>query len=212
MKKILLFILLFVTLCSPAQETWYGDIALYGGGGTNDIFRFNELDGAGSFTGNGFWISGLDFRRIVSDHFSIESGLAYSHYYYTLTSAPVPEITETPVSFGMITVPVTARLDFLKYFFIDGGIVAGLQTGTSMADNMTGLGLTAGVGFQYLFRSDIFMGIRAVASQHALLHFMPEDYPQTMSDAGIRISFGYRFIRLGKCNCPEDNSPKRKFF
>ena len=42
---------------------------------------------------------------------------------------------------------------------------------------MTGLGVTLGAGFQYNFKSDIFLRIRAYASQYALLHFMPEDYP-----------------------------------
>ena len=28
-----------VSLTVKGQDTWYGEIALYGGGGTNDIFR-----------------------------------------------------------------------------------------------------------------------------------------------------------------------------
>lgn len=211
MKNSLFLIFFLVSIICPAQKTWHGDIALYGGGGTNDIFRFNELIGAASFSGKGYWTTGLDFRRIITDHFSIESGLGYSHHYYIRRSAPLPDVTETPGNFGMIMIPVTARLDFLKYFFIDGGFVAGLQAGSSMADNMTGIGLTAGVGFQYMFESDIFLSVRAIANQHALLHFMPEDYPQTLWDSGIRVSVGYQFIRLGKCNCPESNEPAKRF-
>ena len=64
---------------------------------------------------------------------------------------------------------------------------ATLQTGSSYVDNMTGLGATLGAGFQYNFKSDIFIRIRAYASQYALLHFMPEDYPYTLWNSGVTI-------------------------
>jgi hypothetical protein len=47
MKRKLLILFLFLAQISAAQDTWYGEIALFGGGGTNDIFRFEEPLGAG---------------------------------------------------------------------------------------------------------------------------------------------------------------------
>jgi len=210
-KSILVAFVLFSLVCN-GQKTWWGDYSFFAGGGQNDIFRFNELVGAASFTGKGYWTAGVDLRRIITDHFSIETGLGYSHHYYIMESAPVPETFETPGNFGVMTIPLTARLDFLKFFFADAGIVAGFQTGFSDADNMTGLGLTAGLGVEYVFKSDIFIAARLYSVQHALLHFLPEDYPQTMYSSGVTISVGYQFIRLGKCNCPDDRSPKKRIF
>jgi hypothetical protein len=159
MKKKFLIIFLFLTQFCAAQDTWYGEIALFGGGGTNDIFRVDELVGAGSVTGTGMWTTGVDLRRLFGDHFSLESGVGYSHqYYYTSPAAGIPG-EDTPGNFGLIIIPVTARFDFLKWFFADAGIVGSLRTGTSYSE-LTGLGVTLGAGFQYNFKSDVFISIR----------------------------------------------------
>ncbi len=209
-KKILILFLFLAPLCS-AQDTWYGEIALIGGGGTNDIFRFEELIGAGSVTGTGMWATGIDVRRLFGDHFSLESGVGYSQqHYYTSPAAGIPG-EDVPGNFGVITVPVSARFDFLKWFFADAGLIASLSTGTSYSE-MTGLGITLGAGFQYNFKSDVFIRIRAYAGQYALLHFMPEDNPYTLWNSAATIGLGYRFIHLGRCNCPDDNTPRRKFY
>jgi len=212
MKNKFLILFLLIAPFSAAQDTWYGEVAFFGGSGTNSIFRYDELVGAGSVTGTGVWTTGIDVRRLFGDHFSVESGLGYSHqYYYT---SPAPGITgdDVPGSFGVIVLPFTARVDFLHWFFADAGAVFTLQTGSSQADNMTGLGAILGAGFQYNFKSDIFLRIRAYTGQYAMLHFMPEDYPQTLMNSGVTLGIGYRFIHLGKCNCPDDNSPRRKYY
>lgn len=202
---------MFLAQISAAQDTWYGEIAIFAGGGTNDIFRYDELVGAGSVTGTGMWAAGIDMRRLFGDHFSLKSGLGYAHQYYYTSPAPGIPGEDVPGNFGLIIIPVTARFDFLKWFFADAGPVISLRTGTSYSE-LTGLGFTLGAGFQYNFKSDIFIRVRAYASQYALVHFMPEDYPYTLSNSAATIGVGYRFIHLGKCHCPEDNTPRRKFY
>lgn len=212
MKIRILLALLVISLACQGQDTWYGEIAFSGGGGKNDIFRFHELIGAGSFTGTGMWTAGAELRRIITDHFSIETGVSYAHQYYFSSPAPGIPGEDIPGNFGIITLPLSARVDFLKYLFADAGVIASFQTGHSRADNMTGLGLTEGLGAQYRFKSDIFIRVRVYGTQYALLHFMPDDYPQTLWNSGVTLGMGYRFIHLGKCNCPESNAPKRRFY
>lgn len=209
---ILLFTLSLASGICSGQKTWWGEYSFFGGGGTNDIFRFSELDGAPSVTGTGMWTTGVDLRRLFGDHFSLESGLSYSHQYFYTSPAPGIEGADQPGSFGMLGLPLNARLDFLKWFFVDAGALFALQTGSSPIDNMTGLGATVGAGFQYNFRSDIFIRLRVYGAQYGLLHLYPDDYPQTLSNAGVMLGVGYRFIRLGSCNCPDDSSPRRKFY
>jgi hypothetical protein len=213
MRSRLVILLLLMAQVSQAQGTWYGEIALTGGGGSNEIFRYRELIGAASFTGEGMWSAGLDLRRLFGDHFSLETGALYSHQYYFTSPAPGISGEDIHDSFGLITIPLTARVDFLKWFFADAGITASLQTGSSHADEMSGLGATLGAGFQYNFKSDLFLRIKAYTAHYALFHFMPEDYPQILWNSGYTIGFGYRFIHLGRCNCPHDNAlPRRRFF
>lgn len=214
-RKTIFNIILALSLVSVqcnAQGTWWGEYSFFGGGGSNDIFRYNELDGAGSATGTGMWNTGFDLRRLFGDHFSIETGVSYSHQYYYTSPAPMIPGDDQPGNFGMIAVPVTARVDFLRWFFADAGAILALQTGSSHVDNMTGLGATLGAGFQYNFRSDLFIRVRAYTAQYGLLHFFPEEYPQTLSNGGVTVGVGYRFIHLGKCNCPDDNSPRKRFY
>lgn len=205
------FTLLLASAICSGQKTWWGEYSVFAGGGTNDIFRFNELTGAGSVTGTGTWIAGADLRRLLGDHFSIGTGLSYSQQYYYTSPAPGIPGEDHPGSFGLFAVPLTARVDFLKWFFADAGPILSLQTGSSYVDNMTGLGATLGGGFQYNFRSDIFIRVRACASQYSLLHFFPEDYPRTLYNSGVTLGVGYQFIHLGRCNCPDDNSPRKRF-
>ena len=203
------FTLLLASGVCSGQNTWWGEYSVFAGGGDNEIFRFEELDGAGSVTGTGVWTAGADLRRLAGKHFSFGTGLSYSQQYYFTSPAPGIEGEDRPGSFGMISVPVTARVDFLKWFFADAGLLFGFQTGQSHIDNMTGLGVMLGAGFQYNFKSDIFFRVRAYAAQYGLLHFMPEDHPQTLTNGGVTVGVGYRFIRLGRCNCPDDNRPRR---
>ena len=205
------FTLLLVSGVCSGQKTWWGEIGGSAGGGANDIFRFRELVGAGSVTGQGFWTAGLETRRLFGDHFSVETGLLYSHQYYFTSPAPGIGGEYVSGSFGLVTAPVTARVDFLKWFFADAGALFAVQTGFSDIENMTGLGATVGAGIQYRFKSDVFIRLRAYAMQYGLLHFMPDDYPRTMLNSGMTLGVGYRFIRLGSCNCPDDKNPVRKF-
>ena len=211
MKQKFLILFLLITQFCAAQDTWYGEISGFAGGGTDDIFRFNELIGAGSVTGTGMWTAGIDFRRLFGDHFSLETGVGYSHQYYYTSPAPGIPGDDIPGNFGLMVIPVTARVDFLKWFFADAGLAASLRTGTSYAE-FTGLGATLGAGIQYNFKSDIFLRIRAYGSQYGLLHFMPEDYPYTLWNSGVTLGVGYRFIRLGKCNCPDEYRPRKKYY
>lgn len=205
------FTLLFVSGICSGQKTWWGEISGFAGGGDNDIFRFQELVGSGSVTGTGFWTAGADLRRLLGDHFSIGTGLSYSHQYYYTSPAPGIGGTDTPGSFGLVTLPVMVRADFLKWFFADAGTLVAVQTGSSRVDDMSGVGATVGAGIQYRFKSDMFIRVRAYVAQYGLLHFSPEDHPQTLLNGGVTLGVGYRFIRLGSCNCPDDRSPVRRF-
>lgn len=209
---IVAFTLLLASVTCNGQRTWWGEYSVFAGGGGNEIFRFNELIGSGSVTGTGMWTAGFDMRRLFGDHFSIETGLSYAHQYYYTSPAPGIGGEDRPGMFGMLAMPMKARVDFLKWFFADAGVLFALQPGISDIDNMTGLGVTLGAGFQYNFQSDVFIRIRAFGNQYGVLHLFPEDYPRTLSNGGVTLGVGYRFIYLGRCNCPDDNLPRRRFY
>jgi len=206
------FTLLLVSGICTGQKTWWGEYSVFAGGGINDIFRFEEAEGAGSVNGTGMWTGGFNLRRLFGDHFSIETGLTYVHQYYYTSPAPGIGGEDRPGDFGVIAVPLTARVDFLKWFFADAGALFALQPGVSDVTNMSGIGVTLGTGFQYNFKSDMFIRVRAYGSQYGLLHLIPEDHPQMLINSGVTLGVGYRFVHLGKCNCPADNMPRRRIY
>ncbi len=204
------FTLLLASGICSGQKTWWGEVSGFAGGGDNEIFRFQELEESETVTGTGLWTAGMDLRKLLGDHFSLGTGLSYSHQYYTSPASGIGG-ADTPGSFGLVTVPVMVRADFLKWFFADAGALLAMQTGIYREDNMSGLGATLGAGIQYRFRSDIFIRVRAFATQYGLLHFSPGNHPLTPLNGGVTVGVGYRFIRLGSCNCPDDKNPVRKF-
>lgn len=212
LKATSILVLLFISISCFSQETWYGEIAAYSGGGKNDLFRFNELYGAPSYTGKGYFTTGVSVRRFFRDWFSIEAGINFAEQYYTMHSAPDPETYTRSGNFGVLSIPVKTRFEFLKYLFAEAGIVPGLQTGNTGSFDLSGLGLTAGLGAKYRFKSDIIITLRAYETQYSLLSFSHDSHPYTLSNSGVTVGVGYRFIRLGKCHCPEANVPRRKFF
>ncbi len=209
---LLIALFLLVSTLSFGQRTWWGEIAGGVGGGGNMIFRFQEADGAGSATGKGYWGSEAEVRRLIGDKFSLGAGLGYWQNYYYTTPAPGQEGTTTHGSYGLVTVPFRARIDLLNWFFADGGMVLSWQPCASDIDDMTGLGATLGAGVQYRFRSDFFIWGRLSVTQYALVPFRPESHQQRMLNGGVTAGVGYRFIHLGRCNCPDDNSPRRRRF
>ena len=210
-RRFAIIFLLLLPLLSSGQETWWGEYSFFAGGGVNDLFRIKELIGSVSVTGDGMWTAGADLRRLSGDHFSFETGLSYSHQYYHTSPDPLLGGTYLKGNFGLISLPLTARIDFLKWLFADAGAIISVQVGEGdFGANMTGLGATVGIGLQHTFKSDVFIRVRAYAGQYALVHFIAEDNPYTLWNSGVTAGIGYRFIRLGHCNCPADNSPQRR--
>lgn len=211
---ILILSLSLVSLpCSGQSSTWWGEITGFTGGGANDIFRIHELDGAGSVTGKGFWSAGVDVRRLFGKKFSLETGASYSQHYYQTTPAPGLGGEPAEGSLGLVTLPLRARYDFFRWFFGDAGIAISLQPGSSSTiENMSGVGVTLGAGYQYRWANDVFVTLRAFTTQYRLLGFTAGSNPHTIWSGGLTLGVGYRFIHLGRCNCPADNTPLGRFF
>ncbi len=88
--------------------------------GDNSVFRFTELEGAAGFEGTGFHSLGINYIVSLNRWIESETGLEYSKHNLVITSAPNPEIDNPPLESGLslITVPLSLRANFLRYFFV----------------------------------------------------------------------------------------------
>ncbi|SEA52366.1 Outer membrane protein beta-barrel domain-containing protein [Porphyromonadaceae bacterium KH3R12] len=153
MKQTFLFILCFLTGISAslkAQSSFSeskGAIGITYSGflGDNDAFHFKSLDGAGGYYGKGYYSLGITYIHPISKSIDIETGISYSRYKYQFSNASLGPDAPEPyeVKNAVIDIPVTVRWNFLKYFFLNGGLLLGIDTGKeNHLDSQTGIGET----------------------------------------------------------------------
>ena len=158
------------------------------------VIRFEQLIGSGSYDGKSFYTLGINYVFPCNHWLDIESGLEYSEHTILITPAP----TGTPVfqhqeNFSLLNIPVTARLNFLKYFFINGGVMIDIDASTSSPiDSQTGLGGMLGIAAKYNFKFGMSVFVNPYTKSHALIPFSSGKYPQRLMETGIRFGIEYQ--------------------
>ena len=95
-------------------------------------------------------------------------------------------------SISLINIPVTLRVNFLKYCFINGGLLFEMDASTSSPiDGQTGIGSVMGLGIKYDFDSGLSVFANPYQKMHALIPFSSQRYPQRLMESGFR--FGLMF-------------------
>ena len=166
--------------------------------GENDVLRFTSVDGGGSCSGYGFYILGITCQTPLTSRLYMETGFEYSKHTIVVTPEFFPNMDRMPYKskFHLTTIPVTLKINFLKYFFANGGCLLDLDLNTSSPiDNQTGLGAILGVGIQYDFKFGGTVFANPYLKGHSLLPFSPGHYHQRLFDSGIRIGFVYNFSK-----------------
>ena len=201
MKQILFFILCLLTGISgslKAQSSFSkskGAIGItYSGLGDNDAYYFESLVGVGGYDGKGYYSLGITYIRPITKRLDIENGISYSKYKYRVSSAPMPD-PPAPynITNAVVDIPVTVRWNFLKYFFLNGGLLLGIDTGKeNHLDRQTGIGAMIGVGVKYDLKN-VPVGFFAnpYFKMYSLLPFSMEKYHQRTDESGFRFGVVY---------------------
>ena len=166
--------------------------------GANDVIRFTSVDGGGSYSGDGFYTVGITCLIPMNSRLDVETGLEYSKHTVLITPEFFPGSDRTPskAKLNLITIPVTLKINFLKYLFVNGGCLLDLDANTSSPiDDQTGLGAVLGIGIQYEFKFGGTIFVNPDMKCHSLVPFSPERYHERLFDSGIRIGFVYNFSK-----------------
>jgi len=164
--------------------------------GENDVLRFKSVDGGGSYSGDGFYSVGITCQIPMTSRLDLETGFEYSKQTILVTPEFFPGEDRTPSKskFSLASIPVTLKINFLKYLFVNGGFLLNFDTSTSSPiDNQTGLGAILGVGIKYDFKFGGTIFANPYMKCYSLVPFSPERYQQRLFDSGIRIGFVYNF-------------------
>jgi len=166
----------------------------------NDVIQNSNLDGAPSYSGVGFFTIGINGLKSINNWLEFETGLEYSKHIIQVHPNLPPGADDTPYNknLSLLTVPISLRANFLKFFFANGGLLLDFDSSlSSPVDSQTGVGCLFGIGAKYDFDFGGSIFINPYAKLHSLISFMPDDYQQRVCESGIRIGFMYNLGCIG---------------
>lgn len=162
--------------------------------GENNVFRFDELQGAASYNSDYFYTIGMTYLYPLNKWLEAETGIEYSKHSFIIQPnlPPNEDNSARKGNLSLVNIPVTLRANFLKYFFINGGLFIDIDGSTnSPIDNQTGIGALVGLSLKYNFDNGISVFVNPYTKLHSLLPFQTEQYPQRILENGVRIGLTY---------------------
>lgn len=168
--------------------------------GSNDVINSarETLLGGPSYSGKSFYTIGVSYVHPVCSWIYIESGIEYSNHTITVKPMSMPGMEYTPYDkdISLINIPITARLNFLKYFFINGGFMLDLDIGNSSPiDRQSGVGTLLGIGAKYNLNNGLGAFVNGYYKFHSLIPFSADsdEYRWRLMEGGLRIGITYSF-------------------
>lgn len=162
--------------------------------GENDVFRFDQLDGAASYDGVSFFSLGVDYLHPLTNWLELESGVEFLKHRIVHDPIRFPgmDYSLKTSDLYLVNIPVALRVNFLKYFFVNGGLLFEVDASTdSPIDNQTGIGSLFGIAAKYDFKNGISVFLNPYAKMHSLVPFSNTQYHQRIWENGVRIGCTY---------------------
>ncbi|MFM1878930.1 MAG: hypothetical protein RLZZ241_1796 [Bacteroidota bacterium] len=166
----------------------------YASFGSNDVIRFTPLAGAASYSGEGFYVLGVTYLKPLNPRFYLETGLEFSHHNLVVKANLPPNVDAIPYTTEVLLLgaPIGARLQLSRHFFAQAGLILDLDLSDSASiDSQTGLGTTAGLGFNFDLSAGTAAFLNPYLKLHGLLPFAGENYPQRLVESGFKIGISF---------------------
>lgn len=162
--------------------------------GDNSIFRFNEPDGSANYSNESFFTLGVTYIYPLNNWLETETGVEYSNYKILIEPNLPPH--QNPNSrteyLSLVSIPVGLRANFLKYFFVNGGVFLNVDGSlSSPIDNQSGIGCMLGLAVKYDFSNGISVFVNPYSKIHSLLSLRFEQNQQRIIENGFRFGISY---------------------
>jgi len=200
MKTTVLILSFLISFClvSNAQENGQskqkGKIGVtFSTFGNIDVLSFAK--GGPGYSGNQFFTIGINYMYSLKNWLDIESGIEYSDYSITIHPNLPPDNNNTPYTekFSLINIPVILRVNFLKYFFVNGGLLLDIDAGKSSSINsQNGIGLNFGLGLKYDSKIGLSIFANPYIKTHSIISFSSEQNHDRLIESGIRFGLMYK--------------------
>lgn len=166
----------------------------YSAFGRNDVVQFDVLDGGAGYQGDKFLTVGATWIIRFKPWLEAETGLDFSRHSFLILPNLPPDFDASPrkSDITMLVVPLSVRINLLRYFFLNGGILLNMDmTPNSQISSQTGIGIMLGAGLRYEFSSGFQFFLNPYGRMHALIPFSGSRYPQRSVEEGIRIGMAF---------------------
>ncbi|WP_321282265.1 hypothetical protein [Marinifilum fragile] len=162
----------------------------------SDVVHFQSLTGAASYNSENFYAIGLTYLHEINNWLDLETGIEYLHS--SIVAEPnLPPEYETSLmksDLSIISIPLTMRANFGKYFFLNGGLSIDIDTeDSSIIDSQSGIGGIVGLGAKYDFVCGASLFVNPYLKSHALIPFSNEKYHEHLMVSGVKVGLCYKF-------------------
>ena len=194
----LTFVLCFLSSASFSQLDTKNQIDIVGNYLQNNVYRFSEIDGAGSAdNGNGFCL-GINYNRKVAEKLWVNSGINYlktsnDYHFAIIDENPPPQVN---VESELWRIPIKIRYDILKWFYLKTGLIVDYQFNNQSGkyiDNQSGIGYSLSAGINLNLSELIYFNIEPELGFTSLIPFNSDRYQQHFLISGVNFNIGLRF-------------------
>ncbi len=163
--------------------------------GENDVVRLKPPPlGEASYNSDGFYTIGINYLHRLTKTFDFETGIEYSRHKIIIDPMDFPynEAPSHGEQFSLINIPLTFRVNFLKYVFVNGGLNLDIDpTISSPVDSQNGIGASFGFGLKYDSKFGISAFVNPYMKAHSLISFSADDNHQRLMESGFRFGLMY---------------------
>ena len=196
MKRTLLILVLtgLISWSANAQLNDKGKIGItYSLNGGTSVIQNSDLIGAASHDVTNASGIGLIYLKPINNWLEWETGLTYTLFKVTTTSAPTPEVFTKNSTISLIDIPIGLRAGFLKYFFVNGGLMLDLDTmSDSPVNSQSGIGMMLGLGVKYDFKFGGSLFVNPYGKIHSLLPFGTNNNHERILESGWKLGITYK--------------------
>ncbi len=201
MKKssllILCFVLAIITFAQKNESQHLkGKIGItFSSLGENDVIRFQPLEGEGSYNSDNFFTIGINYLHQLNNTFNFETGIEYSNHKIIVDpfDPPFNQAPSHREQFSLINIPLTLRVNFLKYCFVNGGLILDIDpTISSPVDSQNGIGAIFGLGLKYDSDFGVSVFVNPYMKSHSLISFSTTENHQRLMETGFRFGLMYK--------------------
>jgi len=148
------------------------------------------------FKTGSFYTFGLNYIFGLNKHIELETGFEYSRHNITTTVYSHDLVTPLETHkdrFYLINIPLTARVNFADYLFINGGLLLDFINGKNTAiRNRNAIGAIIGGGIKYDFDFNISVFCNPYFKWHTVIPFSQTIGNEKITESGIRFGIMYK--------------------